>query len=170
MEIATLILVCQIAVIACGLVAGVFLTFSDFVMRSLGKAETAAGVEVMQVINREVFKTVFMVLLIGFSVLSPLFVGYAYAYMTGPAAFWIMAGGSVYFVGVFVVSMVFNVPMNGRLDKLDYAGAAAAAYWVQTYLPRWTFWNYVRAISSAAAAVFYLLACLALVQTVVSGG
>ena len=39
-------ILCEISVIACGVVSGVFLTFSDFVMRSLDGARTAAGVEV----------------------------------------------------------------------------------------------------------------------------
>ena len=68
-------IVCEISVIACGLVSGVFLTFSDFVMRSLDGARTAAGVEVMQVINREVFRSVFMFLLLGMSALSPFLIG-----------------------------------------------------------------------------------------------
>ena len=50
---------------ATGLVAGVFLTFSDFVMKSLFAAEPAAGTEAMQIINRKVYNSIFMVLLIG---------------------------------------------------------------------------------------------------------
>ena len=76
-------IVLEISVIACGLVSGVFLTFSDFVMRSLDRAETAAGIEVMQVINREVFRSIFMFLLLGMSALSPLLIGYAYFRVTG---------------------------------------------------------------------------------------
>ena len=53
------------ASIAAGLVAGVFLTFSDFVMRSLGASAPAAGMEAMQQINRKVYRSVFMVLLLG---------------------------------------------------------------------------------------------------------
>ena len=46
--------------VATGLVAGVFLTFSDFVMRSLRAAEPAAGMDAMQWINRVVYRSVFM--------------------------------------------------------------------------------------------------------------
>lgn len=159
-----LFVLCEISVIACGLVSGVFLTFSDFVMRSLARAKTAAGVEVMQVINREVFRSVFMVLLMGMSALSPLLIGYAYFRVAGSASALIMTGGAVYFVGVFLVSLVFNVPMNNRLDAKEHSSAEAAAYWTDIYLPRWTFWNYLRAIASAAAAICYLVACIALAQ------
>ncbi len=164
------LIVIQISVIACGVVSGVFLTFSDFVMRSLERAETTAGIEVMQVINREVFRSVFMFLLLGMSALSPFLFGYAYFNIASPASALIMIGGATYFAGVFVVSLVFNVPMNNRLDAREYSGADAATYWMNTYLPHWTFWNYVRAIASAAAAVCFLIAGVWLAQgTIVLG-
>lgn len=151
-------IVCQISVVACGLVSGVFLTFSDFVMRSLNGAGTPAGVEVMQAINREVFRSVFIVLLLGMSALSPVLIGYAYLHTAGPVATWVIAGGTVYLIGVFGVTLVFNVPMNNRLEAQEHAGAEAAAYWTDTYVPRWTFWNAVRAVASAGAAICFLVA------------
>ncbi len=160
----------EIAVIASALVSGVFLTFSDFVMRSLDCAKRSAGVEVMQVINREVFRTIFMVLLLGMSGLSLFLIGYAYFNITGPALPLIITGGAFYFIGVFVVSLVFNVPMNKHLDSLDYAGPEAAAYWTGTYMPRWTFWNTVRAITSGAAAICFLAASIWLAQGIVEVG
>ncbi|WP_078569715.1 hypothetical protein [Thioclava sp. F36-7] len=58
------------ATLATGLVAGVFLTFSDFVMRALGRAELAAGIEAMQMINREVYRSLFATLLLGLAFVS----------------------------------------------------------------------------------------------------
>ncbi len=162
--------VLEISVIACGLVSGVFLTFSDFVMRSLDRAKTAAGVEVMQVINREVFRSVFMVLLLGLSALSPFLIGCAYFNIAGPTSALVMTGGAIYLGGVFVVTLVFNVPMNKRLDAKEYAGAEAATYWTTTYMPRWTFWNHVRAIASAGAAACYLVASVWLAQGTIATG
>lgn len=148
----------QVSVIAFALVAGVFLTFSDFVMRALDGAKPAAGVVAMQQINRKVYRTVFMVLLLGMSAAAPLLATGAYFYVDGPAAVLIIAGCSLYFVGVFLVSLAFNIPMNQRLDRLDVAGTASAAYWTGTYLPRWTAWNHVRTATSAAAAICCLIA------------
>lgn len=128
-------IVCQFSIITCAVVGGVFLTFSDFVMRSLDTANTASGIEVMQVINREVFKYVFMALLLGMSALSLLMIGYAYFYINGPASTLIMAGGAIYLAGVFAVTVVFNVPMNNHLDAMDHSVAEAASYWKNTYYP-----------------------------------
>lgn len=163
-----LLFACGLAVIVTGLVSGVFLTFSDFIMRSLERANTAANtataIEVMQVINREVYRTLFLTLLLGMSAVAPLLVGYAHLKLSGPGALWIAAGGALYFIGVFCVSLLFNVPMNRRLDSLEPAGADAAAYWAKVYRPRWTAWNSVRTIASGGSAVCFLMAGLKLAQ------
>ncbi len=163
-------IVCEISVIACAVVSGVFLTFSDFVMRSLDGARTAAGVEVMQVINREVFRSVFMFLLLGMSALSPFLIGYAYFRIAGSASAWIIAGGTIYLAGVFAVTLVSNVPMNNRLDAKEYSGTEAATYWTNTYLPHWTFWNHVRVLASVGSAICYLAACVWLAQGTIATG
>ncbi|MEQ9490466.1 MAG: DUF1772 domain-containing protein [Alphaproteobacteria bacterium] len=154
----------QVSVIACAVVSGVFLTFSDFVMQSLNGARPSAGVEVMQVINRKVYRTVFMVLLLGWSALSPVLMIYAWLLLGGQTAFWVLSGSAVYLVGVFAVTLVFNVPMNNRLDRMNFTGADAAAYWSETYFPRWTFWNYVRAIAAAVAAVCFMMAAASMMK------
>jgi len=155
----SMLILCGVSVIASGLVAGVFLTFSDFVMKSLAAAEPAAGIEAMQIINRKVFRTVFMVLLLGMSALSLVLAGYAYVSASGPGANWAIAGGGLYFVGVFIVTLVGNVPMNTRLEGMDYKSVEVASYW-RTYVPVWSRWNSVRTVASAAAAVCFLIACI----------
>ncbi|MEP0640528.1 MAG: hypothetical protein ABJC93_16505, partial [Roseobacter sp.] len=60
----------QFAIIAYALVSGVFLAFSDFIMRSLAHTGGIGGVDAMQAINREVFRWVFMTLFIGMAPIS----------------------------------------------------------------------------------------------------
>ena len=160
------LLLCVFSVIACGLVSGVFLAFSGFIMRSLGKAKTSAGIEVMQIINREVWPTLFITLLLGMSALSPGLMAYAYFQIEGTASTLIIMGGAIYLMGAFVVSLVFNVPMNNRLDASECASVEAAIYWTNSYVPRWTFWNYVRAASSGSAAICYLFASILIAQKI----
>ncbi len=161
---AWLFVLCEFSIIACAVVGGVFLTFSDFVMRSLARADAATGTEVMQVINREVFRSVFIVLFLGMSALSPFLIGYAYLHLAGPASTLIVAGGAIYLVGVSVVTSAFNVPMNNRLAARDHSSSEAASYWKTRYLPDWTFWNSVRAIASVTSAICYLFAVSILAQ------
>ena len=151
----------EFSVIAYALLAGVFLTFSDFVMRSLAATQPAGGIEAMQHINRKVFRTVFMVLLIGMAVMSPLMAVAAFWQGSDPASVWVIAAAITYVVGTFGVTVAFNVPMNERLDRMAHDSAVAASYW-HRYVPAWSFWNSVRTLASAAAAVFMLMAVVEL--------
>lgn len=149
------------AVIVCGLIAGVFLAFSDFVMKSLFAASTTGGIEAMQLINRKVYGSVFLTLLVAMAVTSMALGLYASLYMPSPAAGWVIAGCVLYGGGVFVVTVVFNVPMNRRLDAMNHQAAATASYWT-VYSSSWTLWNHVRTIASAGAAICFLVGCLVL--------
>lgn len=62
----------------CWLVAGVFLAFSDFVMKSLGAIPAAQGITAMRSINILVFRSVFMVGLFAICASSIFLIGYTY--------------------------------------------------------------------------------------------
>lgn len=149
-------------VIATALVAGVFLAFSDFVMKGLNAATPTGGMEAMQVINRQVYGSVFLVLLLGLAPVTAGLATYAYHFVPGNAALWITSGAGLYVVGVVLVTMVCNVPMNKELDALDIASASGTAYW-EVYGADWTGWNHVRTLCSAASALCFLVGCLVLV-------
>lgn len=155
----------QFAIIAYALVGGVFLAFSDFIMRSLAHTGGAGGVEAMQVINREVFRWVFMALFIGMAPLSLLIAAYGGVAVGGQPGTLMMLAGLVYFVGCFGVTVCFNVPMNEALAGMDLGTEATQEYWTGTYLPRWTFWNSVRTLACAASAGLLLFALLWSSQT-----
>jgi uncharacterized membrane protein len=152
-------LLAQASVLAFGLVSGVFLAFSDFIMRSLAQTGGSGGVEAMQVINREVFRWMFMTLFLGLAPVSLVLVGLG---VTGGGATggYLAAAGLLYLVGCFGVTVVFNVPMNTALGTFEAGSAAARDYWFGTYLPNWTFWNGVRAVASAGAAILTMTALL----------
>ena len=151
-----LLLATQLAVIATGLVAGVFLTFSDFVMRSLAASEAIAGAEAMQEINRKVYGSIFLTLFLGMTAGSAGLIG-AGLLTGGPAAPWLIGGGAIYLSCVFGVTVLGNVPMNQRLDALPPADKTTLDYWGE-YAVRWTRLNHVRTIGSAAAAIAFLIA------------
>ena len=123
-----LFVLCEISVIACGLVSGVFLTFSDFVMKSLAASTPAGGIEAMQIINRKVYRTIFLALFLGMALASPLLIGVALVYVPGAVSAWLMAGSAIYFAGVFLVG---GIPENGV--RLQFAQHVAyVVLWDQT--------------------------------------
>ena len=154
----------QFAVLAYAMVAGVFLAFSDFIMRSLALTGGVGGVEAMQTINREVFRCVFMALFLGMAGVSVLIAGYAWIGLDGPAATLILLAALVYLVGCFGVTVFFNVPMNEALAGMDLSEDATRAYWTGTYLPRWTFWNTVRTLACGVSAALLLFGLLWMAQ------
>ncbi|MCI5111962.1 MAG: DUF1772 domain-containing protein [Marivita sp.] len=155
----------QFAILAYALIGGVFLAFSDFIMRSLSLTGGVGGVEAMQVINREVFRWVFMALFLGMAAVSLVISGYAAVALSGPAGTLILLSGLVYLFGCFGVTVVFNVPMNEALAGMDLAADATQSYWTGTYLPRWTFWNSVRTIACGLSAMLLMTGLLWLTQT-----
>lgn len=117
--------------LASALVAGIFLTFSDFVMRSLRLANPVAGAQSMQMINQDVFRSLFMVMLLDLVPYGVELASYASAFLSGPVVFWMVAAAIVYVVGVFAVTMFGNVPMNNRLDGRWLEDAATTANWAR---------------------------------------
>jgi len=146
----------QFAILAYALVAGVFLAFSDFIMRSLALTGGHGGIEAMQVINREVFRWVFMVLFTGLAPLSLLIAGYGGIVIGQGTGAIMMLAGLIYFVGCFGVTVCFNVPMNEALADMEMSSDTTRDYWLQTYLPRWTYWNSVRTVACAVSAALLL--------------
>lgn len=148
----------QFAILAYAFVGGVFLAFSDFIMRSLANTGGVGGVEAMQVINREVFRWVFMALFLGLVPVSLVIVGINIFSPSSPAATLTALAGMVYLFGCFGVTIVFNVPMNEALAKMNLSESETQNYWNQTYVPRWTFWNTVRMTACAVSAALLLFA------------
>lgn len=144
--------VLQLAVLAYALVGGVFLAFSDFIMRALSLTRGTGGVEAMQAINREVFRWVFMTLFLGMAVVSLLIAGLAVTSIQGPPRLLILSSALTYLAGSFGVTVVFNVPMNKTLARMSPTSEVAQEYWTGSYLPRWTFWNTIRTAACILSA------------------
>jgi uncharacterized membrane protein len=149
-----LLLICQFSILAFALLGGVFLAFSDFLMRALRKTDGASGPLVMQSINREVFRYVFIPIFLAMVGVSLVFGVAAFWYLAQPWPFMIAA--VVYIVGGFGVTLSLNVPMNNALAALDPATETGRQYWSEKYLPDWTFWNTVRTVACVLASVLLL--------------
>lgn len=154
----------QFSILAYALVGGVFLAFSDFIMRSLANTGGSGGVEAMQVINREVFRWIFMTLFLGMAAVSAFIVFYSAMNIAGGPGTLILLGALVYLLGCFAVTVFFNVPMNEALAGMDVSADATRDYWMGTYLPRWTTWNTVRTIACILSAALMIVGMTWLVR------
>ncbi len=155
-----------IAILGFGMVTSFFLTFSDFLMRSLKAAKPETGVEIMQIINREVLRSITIVLLWSMLALSVLLASAAALSRLSNAPLGLIACAcAIYVAGVLVVSFARNLPMNEHLGSMPYSDPEATRYWQTVYLDQWVFWNTVRVVASAGSAV-----CLLASAWILKGG
>jgi uncharacterized membrane protein len=146
-----------VCTLGCALIAGLYFAFSTFIMAALGRIPAPAGIAAMQAINAVIQRSLFMPLFFGSTLASLVAVALSLWRWAEPGAAMMLAGGLVYFVGMFVCTVVFNVPLNNRLDAADPQSEAARDTWTR-YLRVWTRWNHVRTLASTAAAGLFVLA------------
>jgi uncharacterized membrane protein len=140
-----------LAALGSALVGGVFLAFSDFVMKALGRIAPEAGVPAMQEINVVVLRSWFLRVFFATAMLSVALVVLAIVRWTWPDSYLLLAGGLLYLAGPFAVTVFKNVPLNNKLAR---DGRAA---WAE-YLVAWTRWNHLRTVAALAAAALFALA------------
>jgi uncharacterized membrane protein len=141
--------------VGCGLLAGVYFAFSAFIMTALGRIEQAQGIAAMNSIDATILGSLFMPFFYG-TTLASLILGINGLVRRGePGAMAMLAGGVIYIAGMFLCTIVFNVPLNNALAAVDPASSAAAPVWAR-HLKDWTFWNHVRTISSVASSALYI--------------
>jgi uncharacterized membrane protein len=140
--------------VAAGLSGGATFAFSNFIMRALDRLPPAEAVRAMQAINVTAINPLFMVTLLG----------------TGAAAFaltvaqmlrtgldhWLLAGTAIYILGVVLVTIAGNVPLNEALAEVS-PSASTATTWT-AYAKPWTTYNTLRTAAAAAASVTFMLA------------
>lgn len=140
--------------LGCGLVAGLYFAFSSFIMAALGRIDHIHGIAAMNAINSTILNSLFMPLFFGTTIASAALAILAVFRWGQPGASVMLAGGLVYVLGMFVVTVICNVPLN---NELATAGRGVADVWAR-YLKDWTYWNHVRTCASAIAAALFVAA------------
>ena len=139
--------------IGSGLMAGLFFAFSVAVMPGFRRITPVSGLSAMQAINIAIVNPLFLLVFLGTAVASGvLVIAMIWRGIDLLTAHFIL-GGTLYLVGVILVTAVINVPMNNAITGLNASATESAGRW-QDYLRRWTAWNHVRTISALLATAF----------------
>ncbi len=146
--------------IGSGLIAGLFFSFSTFIMTAFSRIPQGHGISAMKSINSTIVRSLFMPLFFGTALASLLLAGFALFRWGEPGAMAMLAAGGIYFVGMFLCTILFNVPLNNLLAAVDPDSAEAAPLWSR-YLKDWTAWNHVRTVASTAACGLFIAAIAA---------
>ncbi|KAA0013007.1 DUF1772 domain-containing protein [Billgrantia pellis] len=152
-------LILWFSAIGCGLVAGLYFAFSGFIMQALGRIDLGAGISAMNAINKAILRSLFMPLFFGTTLASAVLAALAPMRWGEPGTALMLAGGLIYMVGMFGVTLALNVPLNNELARAAVTGDATAVW--PRYLKHWTLWNHVRTVASTVACSCFIAALLA---------
>lgn len=146
-----------VTALGCGLVAGIFFAFSNFVMQALTQLPPAQGIAAMQSINITVLNRWFLLTFVGTAGVSILVIVAALLRWGWPESIFAIAGGALYLAGNLFVTRVFNIPLNDELAAIHPDSVEGAAIW-ERYLREWTAWNTVRTLTALAVSASFIIA------------
>ena len=149
-----IVILLWIAAIGCGAMGGLYFAFSAFIMRALERAGPVPGIHSMNSINVVILKSLFMPLFWATTLASLVLAVIGLVHSSEPDGVMVGAAGIIYVVGMFGVTMFFNVPLNNALAAADPNTTSGVAVW-NRYKKVWTLWNHVRTVSSLAASVLF---------------
>lgn len=144
-----------------GLLAGVFFTWTNAITPGIGRLNDTAYLQAFQHMNRTIINPLFYVVIVGPLFLSPLS---AYIYKSSPRIMiWTIIGSSIiYFLGVFIVTMLGNIPLNVMLDhtQLTNISIEDAKDLRESFETKWNQLHLIRTVSSSTSFLLLILACL----------
>src|ERR671911_2954255 len=146
-----------VTALGCGLNAGVFFAFSSFVMKALARLHLAQGIGAMQAINVAAVTFAFMAALFGTAVACGALAVWALFAWDESFAPYLLVGSALYLIGTILLTIVYHVPRNEALARVEPHSAEAESHW-KRYLSGWTAWNHLRAATALAAAATLTIA------------
>ena len=149
-----------VGAVGCGVIAGLYFAFSTFIMAALGRIGQSAGIAAMNAINVAIVQSLFLPIFLATTMAGAALAVMGLFRFGEPGAIAMLAGGVLYVLGMFVVTMIFNVPLNNALAAADPVSHEAASLWAR-YLAEWTVWNHVRTVASTAACTLFIAAIAA---------
>jgi len=147
----------RVGVVGTGLMGGLFFIFSVCIMPALDRLPPNEGTAAMQKVNSTIQNPLFLLLFMGTGLAGAALAMSSVWTWDEPNAGLRLAGGLLYFFGVFVLTMAYHVPRNNALDAATAGTAEGDALWAR-FLTEWVPWNHVRAVTSIAAAITLTLA------------
>ncbi len=142
-----------------GVVSGLLFAFSNFVMRALAQMPPEQGMSAMQKINVTIINPLFLTLFLGTPLLCAILVVASILEPSSPGSMWRLGGAVAYLAGPFLITMIFNVPLNNRLAEAEASDAEDT--WAN-YQLTWQRWNHLRtylgilSILLLSVGLFYL--------------
>ncbi len=157
----TKIIVLLFTTLLTGLLAGIFFTWSNAITPGIGRLDDINYLRAFQNMNRTIVNPLFLVVIMG-----PLFLSFATAYLyksNHSYILWLLLIAAIlYFVGVFLVTIMGNIPLNNLLDKTDLTNISLenARSLRDQFELKWNNLHLVRTITSVLSFILLIIVCL----------
>lgn len=155
------VLILGLSTLLTGLLAGVFFTWTNAITPGIGRLNDLSYLQAFQHMNRTILNPLFYIVIISPLFLSPLS---AYLYKSSNRFMirLLIAASVIYFLGVFVVTMYGNIPLNIKLDNLQLSTISSenAKIFRDNYEVKWNNLHLIRTITSSTSFFLLILACL----------
>ena len=159
MNTSPFVVLTSLAALTSAAAGGMMYVFSTFVMRGLDRTGPIDAITAMRGINAEAnANPVFLLGYFGATILALVVGAIAVVQLNQPGSWWVLIGAIFGIVGA-MITVIFNVPLNNRLDTVNPDGlsmADAARDW-QAYFSTWTLWNHARTVTSFVGAALMVV-------------
>jgi len=159
MNTSPFVVLTSLAALTSAAAGGMMYVFSTFVMRGLDRTGPIDAITAMRGINAEAnANPVFLLGYFGATILALVVGAIAVVQLNQPGSWWVLIGAIFGIVGA-MITVIFNVPLNNRLDTVNPDGlsmADAARDW-QAYFSTWTAWNHARTVTSFVGAALMVV-------------
>ena len=154
-------LVLSITVLFSGLIAGLLFSYSCSVNLGLHHLSDFEYIRAMQSINKEIQNIYFLSVFVGLLLLFPLAIWTNYSASKKPVFYLLLGATIIYLLGVFVVTVFGNVPLNNQLAEVNLSSAnqETLSMFRNQFETDWAKFHLIR---TAASMISFLLAIIAI--------
>lgn len=143
-----------------GLLAGIFFTWSNAVTSGIGRLDAVNYLRAFQEMNRTILNPLFFMVIFGAMFFS---FATAYFHQSNAVLFWLTIGaGIIYFIGIFLVTILGNIPLNEMLDKTDLSNITLqnASVLRDKFELKWNNLHLIRTVTSIFSFLLLIIGCL----------
>jgi len=162
-KIETKSIILFIAILLSGLLAGIFFTWTNAITPGIGKLDDLAYLQVFQHMNRAILNPLFFIIFMGALLFS---VASTYYYKSDSKLIFrmLIIATVIYFIGVFIVTIIGNLPLNDLIDKsvLESLSKIEIIELREKYEIKWNKLHLIRTITSTST--FFILIAVSIIN------
>jgi uncharacterized membrane protein len=145
-----------------GLIAGLFYAWSISVTAGLARIDNSSYLKAFQAMNRAILNPFFFIAFFGVTVLLIYLTIVSYSNSEITQFFLILSATVLYLVGVMVVTIAGNIPLNNKLEalKIESMTEEEKKNFRVGFESKWNSLNMFRTICSSISFLLLIITCI----------